>query len=290
MSDTFTKHRFEWLDRIAQEPSISPGAFRLAYVISGYINRGTGEAWPGIDHLATVLKVNEKSVRRLIDELVAAGHLTKKRGGDGRPNRYRMAFSDRTEMSDQTESRPDINVHSEQSSPDNIVHSDPASGEQTGHFCPSDRTFLSLQTGQKCPPNPLNEPSEEPSEDISRSDAAPKSRKPKCGNERFEEFWQAYPRKVSKGGALKAWAKAVKTTDPATLIAGAMRYSAERTGQDPTYTKHAATWLNQGCWTDEAAPPRPPSPSAPRGGLTAKDRTAAAVAAVLAQVGGADDL
>lgn len=277
MADAHTRDRLDWLDRIAQDPSISPGAFRLAYVISGHINRGTGEAWPGIDHLATVLKVNEKSVRRLIDELVAAGHLTKRRGGDGRPNRYRMVLSDRTEMSDQTERRPDINVHS-----------DPASGEQTGHFCPSDRTFLSLQTGQKCPPNPLNEPSEEPSEDIYRSirPASKPDKRAKMPPEKFEEFWQAYPRKVSKGGALKAWAKAVKATDPATLIAGAMRYAAERNGQDPTYTKHAATWLNQGCWADDPAPPRPPSPSTPRGGLTAKDRTAAALAAVFAKVGG----
>jgi hypothetical protein len=36
------------------------------------------------------------------------------------------------------------------------------------------------------------------------------------------------------------------------LIAGAQRYAVERREQDPKYTKHPATWLNAGCWQDEA--------------------------------------
>ena len=37
-----------------------------------------------------------------------------------------------------------------------------------------------------------------------------------------------------------------------TPLAGAQRYAAERKDQDPKYTKHPATWLNGGCWEDEA--------------------------------------
>jgi hypothetical protein len=42
------------------------------------------------------------------------------------------------------------------------------------------------------------------------------------------------------------------------MLNGAMRYAAERTGQDQRYTKHPATWLNGQCWKDEsnAAAPR----------------------------------
>jgi hypothetical protein len=42
--------------------------------------------------------------------------------------------------------------------------------------------------------------------------------------------------------------------DPAALIEGARRYAGERAGQDPTYTKHPATWLRGGCWEDEPKP------------------------------------
>jgi hypothetical protein len=72
----------------------------------------------------------------------------------------------------------------------------------------------------------------------------------------FDAFWAVYPRKVGKKEAQRAWAKAIK--DGATadeLLAGVRRYAAERAGQDPTYTKHPATWLNKGCWDDE--PQRP---------------------------------
>jgi hypothetical protein len=72
-------------------------------------------------------------------------------------------------------------------------------------------------------------------------------------DERFEEFWRAYPRKVAKEAARRAFAAA--GVDPELLIAGAKRYANERAGEDPKFTKHPATWLNKGCWEDEASSP-----------------------------------
>src|SRR5262249_38731141 len=61
----------------------------------------------------------------------------------------------------------------------------------------------------------------------------------------FAQFWAAYPKRVAKEAARKAFAKAIEHgTDPGTLTAGAQRYAVERQGQDPKYTKHPATWLN----------------------------------------------
>lgn len=72
------------------------------------------------------------------------------------------------------------------------------------------------------------------------------------GDPAFDEFYAAYPKHVGRKAALTAWAKAIKDgTDPATVIAGAKRYADERRTEDPKYTKQPATWLNQGCWTDE---------------------------------------
>ncbi len=57
--------------------------------------------------------------------------------------------------------------------------------------------------------------------------------------------------------AFKAYCAAMnkKLATPADLLSGAMRYAAERSGQDPKYTKHPATWLNSGCWSDEPSAP-----------------------------------
>lgn len=71
----------------------------------------------------------------------------------------------------------------------------------------------------------------------------------------FEEFWKAYPRKVAKGAAVKAWNRAIKDhADPQIIIAAAEFYALERKMQDPTFTKHPATWLNAACWQDEPDP------------------------------------
>jgi hypothetical protein len=77
----------------------------------------------------------------------------------------------------------------------------------------------------------------------------------------FTRFWAAYPKKVSKGGALTKFNAAVKRgVDPELIIAGAERYAAERAA-DPRpdaaqWTKYPTTWLTNGCWDDEPAPLR----------------------------------
>jgi hypothetical protein len=73
----------------------------------------------------------------------------------------------------------------------------------------------------------------------------------------FEAWWLQYPRKVSKGAAVAAYDRARNGgTTGEELEIGAMRYSAARTGEDPKYTKHPASWLNQKCWLDEPELPR----------------------------------
>jgi len=73
------------------------------------------------------------------------------------------------------------------------------------------------------------------------------------GGAAFERFWSVYPKRVAKEAARKAFARAAGNgTDVEALIAGAQRYAVERQDQDPKYTKHPATWLNGGCWEDEA--------------------------------------
>ena len=73
----------------------------------------------------------------------------------------------------------------------------------------------------------------------------------------FDRFWAIYPRRIGKGEARKAWATATKTTTPDIILAGVERYAPTRTGQDPQYTPHPATWLNQQRWEDEPETPRP---------------------------------
>lgn len=68
-------------------------------------------------------------------------------------------------------------------------------------------------------------------------------------SEAFGDFWKAYPRKVGKGAAERAWTKALKHTD-ADQIIEAVR--AVEWPSDAEFIPHPSTWLNGKRWLDEA--------------------------------------
>ena len=65
----------------------------------------------------------------------------------------------------------------------------------------------------------------------------------------FEVFWRAYPRRVGRGAALKAFARALKAASLEDLLAGIQRYI--KTKPDWQDYCHPATWLNQQRWLDD---------------------------------------
>jgi hypothetical protein len=67
----------------------------------------------------------------------------------------------------------------------------------------------------------------------------------------FDSFWKAYPKKVARATAQKAFAKAFARHEGLTvaeLIAGAERYAKSIT--DPKFVAYPATWLNGDRWLD----------------------------------------
>ena len=77
-------------------------------------------------------------------------------------------------------------------------------------------------------------------------------------SEAFDTFWQLYPRKVGKKGAIKAFALAAKKTDPALIIAGASRYAADPNLPEKQFIPYPCKWLSDGHWDDEPLPQRQP--------------------------------
>lgn len=67
----------------------------------------------------------------------------------------------------------------------------------------------------------------------------------------FDGWYAAYPKHEARGQALKAYKTARKSTDAATLLAGAERAKAKYAGADPKYVPLPATWLNGQRWLDE---------------------------------------
>lgn len=69
----------------------------------------------------------------------------------------------------------------------------------------------------------------------------------------FEKFWSAYPKRVSKGAAEKAFAKAMKETTLETILAALEKlkpsYGWQKDGGQ--FIPYPATWLNAKGWNDE---------------------------------------
>tara|TARA_R110000764_G_scaffold7045_1_gene25689 strand:- start:6108 stop:6800 length:693 start_codon:yes stop_codon:yes gene_type:complete len=69
--------------------------------------------------------------------------------------------------------------------------------------------------------------------------------------EKFEDFYNYFPRKTAKGSARKAWVNAIAKTDPDVIISQAALFAASVEGKDKKFIPHPATWLNQERWDDE---------------------------------------
>ena len=78
----------------------------------------------------------------------------------------------------------------------------------------------------------------------------------------FDQFWDAYPRKVGKGGARRKFAIALtKTTLQTMLEALAWQCTQPQWSKDGgQYVPHASTWLSQERWSDD----RPQIVTSPR--------------------------
>lgn len=72
--------------------------------------------------------------------------------------------------------------------------------------------------------------------------------------DRFEKFWEAYPRKVGKGAARKIWAKLKPPEELVEKMIAAVaeqRKTPQWQKDGGQYIPHPATWLSQDRWDDE---------------------------------------
>lgn len=94
---------------------------------------------------------------------------------------------------------------------------------------------------------------------VSHSHGDEKPKKTVSYTAEYEAWWAAYPRKVGKLAAFRAYqtAKRLLGAEAAPrLLAGARGYAAQTAGKDEKYIAHPTTWLNQGRWDDAAGSKR----------------------------------
>ncbi|WP_421850616.1 helix-turn-helix domain-containing protein [Oricola sp.] len=156
-SAPFTSRKLLWLETVATDANLNHASVRVAAVLAlRYLNSTSGQAFPSQSKLAADIGVTEITIRRALPPLVEAGYLTKKRGGSGRANRYKIAFPDAPELAAKRDHRPIKNERSK---------ADADRSEMNGQDATSpinsdrrDRSHLYGVTDQNCTPNPHREP------------------------------------------------------------------------------------------------------------------------------------
>ena len=185
----------------------------------------SGECWPSVDRIAEKTCMKERGVRQILRRLEASGWLSTEVGG-GRHgcNQYRI----------------------------NPAQHAPFNGEKPGTTCPPaphaprhETTETRHETAQNPAPH-----APEPSRTIKNHQKTSSTRQ-----NRFDEFWAVYPKKVGKPAAKKNFDRAVKAgADPGEIIAGANRYAVSVAGKESGFIKHPQGWLTDGRWSDEVSP------------------------------------
>ena len=75
---------------------------------------------------------------------------------------------------------------------------------------------------------------------------------PKIAAVKFEEFWKQVQNKVGKAAARRAFEKAIRKTDPETILGTLRAHERERARMpDPPNPIHPATFMNGERWEDE---------------------------------------
>ncbi len=77
---------------------------------------------------------------------------------------------------------------------------------------------------------------------------------PKGGEDRFEEFWRAYPKRVGKAAAKRAWSRKrldAKTSEIVAHLSARVRRDAQWLAEGGKFIPNPTTWINRDGWLDE---------------------------------------
>lgn len=197
--------------------SKSKGASKLVLLgIANHLGPDADEgAWPSQARLASYANISDRAVRDAIDNLVLLGELHVEVAGGVSRNQYKP-------------NRYWITLRCPPGCDGSLGHNRvEVSDSQGGSF---------QQSGWK----PTSDKTEIETE-VKQLDA------------HFEEFWNAYPRKLDKAKAFRAFKSAMKRAKFEDIMAGVLAYRNDPQ-RNPEFTKYPASWLNADSWENTIAP------------------------------------
>lgn len=212
--------------------------FTIHLAIADSVNDQNGyEFWMRQKVLAAKARTTRGTVNTAIEQMVNDGLLALVALGSGGANRYRMIMPASAEIVYDTSTgvRAQTTPTGARSDDTGARGADTrVRAEPTGGARPARTEPKGTQDQTQGEPQPLA---------LVVADGRPE-------RWTFDAFWTAYPRRVAKAAAEKAWKIAINHAAPSLVVAGAERYAAEVAGRAPDKIAHPATWLNGRRWED----------------------------------------
>ncbi|MFD4957117.1 helix-turn-helix domain-containing protein [Microbacterium sp. NPDC058389] len=163
--------------------------------------------------LAEKVRVDRRTIIRLVAKLRARGLLSQVAGQNGRPNEFTVmvpwARQTGDKLSPVSAGQPVTAVHEP-------VTTDARTGDTSGVSTSLIRTDV---------------------RDVVNAQG-------------FDAFWSIWPRKDSRKTAEAAWSRAVRRTEPGVILAAARAYVDSPHRPEKQFVPYGATWLNGDRWND----------------------------------------
>lgn len=191
--------------------------------------------------------------RRILGELIEAGYVIRERRQAEAGGPLEWTYRLRSRRSSRVTANPSVG------DPDGRVSrqsGDPIVGKPVPIEDTNSSEHQLTEHSQLSPP-PLRGEDETDGDEQPALDDMPAPSEPEPADEYaaetgFAEFWQAFPRKVDKRAALRAYRAARRRgVTIERLLLGARSYASECQGREARYVKHAATWLNADAHANE---------------------------------------
>lgn len=193
-------------------------------VLANYADKDNASCWPAIGTIAGCCELTPETVRRTLRKLetkgLVASEQTYRKNGAKSTNLYRLRIEAGAPPAGQG------------------VHPTPDEGRRGA---PDEGNHPLPQGGSTT----LNRQS---------------NHQPKQNGADFETFWKAYPKKVGKRAALRAFKALGAERPPVAELVEALERHKKAAGwlvERGKFIPHPTTWLNQGRWEDELMPDAP---------------------------------
>lgn len=221
---------------------------QVLLVLCDHANDDGANCYPSVPLIAWKIGVSDRTVRRIIKELEQRGAISIGRQ-DGKANQYRIHL-------DALEAKQPL---TKLCHPRRNVTPDIAMSGHPGHNSVTPTPDIAMSP----------EPSVEPSITTNQASnvvhiAAPPPKPTKAElMERFERWYQHYPKKRNRGQAEKTWLKMAPSEDMTAQMIEAVTVAAKSPGwvkDNGQFIPNPSTWLNAKGWLDDicAVPSGPP--------------------------------